>query len=290
MYPSQRTQTPGPFTINYPDPSTAYCISTPGSAFPGLKAIDTPSFTFTPPQSAHPSEEQIMTKCSFTSRLSAAASPLSQRTPRRRATTGGQYLEAPYTHPRSLHSILRNSPLPPRNQSSPVSPSRASQRLADRANKTLCFNNPLTQTITNDKYLRSHIDLLAEEASPYSPLDPENGTLETLDLAMAYSGDETRDGGQTPGPFEEMRRRMAGLAAESDTETPGSKKRKRKEKKRRWVWTIGTNEDDSEGSQPTPITAEQGEVVETLLPTVYVETSRDTEMEMIGRPSLVQYI
>jgi hypothetical protein len=70
---------------------------------------------------------------------------------------------------------------------------------------------------------------------------------------MEYTGNETRDGGQTPGPFEEMRRRMAGLA----TSTPispaapgGVRKRRKKEKRRRWVWTIGQEEEEEEG--PTP--------------------------------------
>lgn len=79
--------------------------------------------------------------------------------------------------------------------------------------------------------------------------------METLDVAMAYTGDETRDGGQTPGPFEEMRRRMA----DSDLETPGSRKRKRKEKKRKWEWTITSPEDEKgesdERPAKTPLTA-----------------------------------
>jgi len=154
-----------------------------------------------------------------------------------------------------------------------------SQRLAEKANKKLAFGNPLTQTIVTNQYTKSHIDLLAEEASPYSPLDPEKATLETLDLTLAYTGDETRDGGQTPGPFEEMRRRMAGLAAESDTETPGTRKRKRREKKRQWLWTIGTGEDEEDATTPAPVTAVHGEGLEILLPTVYTTPmSQDTEM------------
>lgn len=120
------------------------------------------------------------------------------------------------------------------------------------------YNDPLTQTITTNKYVKSHIDLLAEE-SPYSATDPEGEKIETLDLTMAYTGDETRDGGQTPGPFEEMRRRMA----ESDLETPGTRKRKRKEKKRKWEWTISSGEteaeEDNNGSGRTPLTALQME-------------------------------
>lgn len=63
---------------------------------------------------------------------------------------------------------------------------------------------------------------------------------------MAYTGDETRDGGQTPGPFEEMRRRMA----DSGLETPAIKKRKRKDKKRKWEWTLGADRDREE-EEPT---------------------------------------
>lgn len=76
---------------------------------------------------------------------------------------------------------------------------------------------------------------------------------------MAYTGRETQDGGQTPGPFEEMRRRMAGLDAENDAQLTGKKKRKRREKRRHWVWTIGTNEEDSEGGEQTLLSASKYE-------------------------------
>lgn len=131
-----------------------------------------------------------------------------------------------------------------------------SMRLANRAAKKVGYNDPLTQTITTNKYVKSHIDLLSED-SPYSATDPElkpGAPDMTLDLTMAYTGDETRDGGQTPGPFEEMRRRMA----ESDLETPGTRKRKRKEKKRKWEWTINSTEADDGDDTPvgrTPLTA-----------------------------------
>jgi hypothetical protein len=263
IFPSQHTQTPGPFNITYLDTPAAACSDTsPSTAYP---RANIPSFTFTPPQSAHSSDELTQMMFSFThTRHADAGASMSPRTPRRRATTGTQHITAPYTHPRSLHSILRNSPLPPRSALTPMSPTRASRRLVDRAGKKLCFNNPLTQTITTERYIKSHIDLLVEEASPHSATDPEAEGLETLDLALAYTGDETRDGGQTPGPFEEMRRRMAGLGADSDSETPGNKKRKRKEKKRRWVWTIGVNEDEIEDQESSPVTSSRSESPENL--------------------------
>ncbi|KAE8452818.1 hypothetical protein EG329_013090 [Mollisiaceae sp. DMI_Dod_QoI] len=259
VHPSLRTQTPGPFSITYPDtPTSAFPTST--TAQPetegGLKPIATAtatSFTFTPPQSAG-SDQSGPRVFTFASNVPNKSSPSTPRTPRRRMTIGSQYQAAPYTHPRSLHSILRNSPLPPRTTATPATPSRMSMRLANRAAKKVGYNDPLTQTITTNKYVKSHIDLLAEE-SPYSATDPEAEKLGSLDLTMAYTGDETRDGGQTPGPFEEMRRRMA----ESELETPGSRKRKRKEKKRRWEWTITNAEtDDEEERSParrTPLTA-----------------------------------
>ncbi|EFX06452.1 hypothetical protein CMQ_6773 [Grosmannia clavigera kw1407] len=175
----------------------------------------------------------------------AAATNTNKQLSRRRATRPATLLgrqPPPYQHPRSLHSILRNSPLPPPSARSPVSPRRQSQRLFERASRHVMYNSPLTQTITTNTYTRSHIDLLCEEASPF----------------VSPAADETRDGGTTPGPFEEMRRRMAGLGSTSAATTPvspvaslgvssgGIRKRKnttRRDKKRRWVWTLGQDDD-----------------------------------------------
>ncbi|KAJ8062661.1 hypothetical protein OCU04_009183 [Sclerotinia nivalis] len=220
IHPSERTATPGPFAISYPD--------TPSSAHPK----DSPTFTFTPPHSAGTSDKMF----TFSSQVPNSASPRSMR----RLT--------PYTHPKSLHSILRNSPLPPPSSVAPATPNTASRlamKLANKGTKRVEYDDPLTQTITTNKYVKSHIDLLSED-SPHSATDPEFAVLDTLDTTMKYTGDETRDGGQTPGPFEEMRRRMA----ESGLETPGSRKRKRKDKKRKWRWTIGDGE-DSDAQTPT---------------------------------------
>jgi len=260
--PSQRTQTPGPFSIAYPDtPSSALPDSTPTTAHPesgaatsALRPTSTTAstLTFTPPQSAG-SDKPMARVFTFAANLNTAV-PGSPKTPTRRRVPIGvstQLTTAPYTHPRALHSILRNSPLPSRTTQTPC---RVSMRLANRANKRVGYNDPLTQTITTNKYVKSHIDLLSED-SPFSAEEAEKEEPETLDVAMAYTGDETRDGGQTPGPFEEMRRRMA----ESDLETPGARKRKRKEKKRKWEWTITSPEDEKgeDDARPTksPVTA-----------------------------------
>ncbi|KAH7342272.1 hypothetical protein BKA65DRAFT_526465 [Rhexocercosporidium sp. MPI-PUGE-AT-0058] len=251
VHPSQRTQTPGPFSITYPDtPSSAYPSLTPTTtAQPQPLSEPKPtatSFTFTPPQSAG-SDHSLPRIFTFAANNPSTSSPSTPRTPRRRMTIGSQI--APYTHPRSLHSILRNSPLPPGSTITPATPTRVSMRLANRASKKVGYNDPLTQTITTNKYVKSHIDLLSED-SPYSATDPEAAEKpEALDLTMAYTGDETRDGGQTPGPFEEMRRRMA----ESDLETPGTRKRKRREKKRKWEWTITTTEKEDGDGNDTPV-------------------------------------
>ncbi|TVY51108.1 hypothetical protein LCER1_G005869 [Lachnellula cervina] len=203
IHPSQRTQTPGPFSITYPDtPSSA--ISSSASISESTESQPpASSFTFTPPQSAGTTEQKLPSVFTFAANAPNKDSPSTPRTPRRRATFVG-------------------------------------------------YNDPLTQTITTNKYVKSHIDLLSEE-SPYSAADAEK--QDTLDLTFAYTGDETRDGGQTPGPFEEMRRRMA----ESELETPATRKRKRKEKKRKWEWTITSTEgDDEEERTPvnkTPLTA-----------------------------------
>lgn len=149
-----------------------------------------------------------------------------------------------------------------------------SARIANRAAKKVGYNDPLTQTIITNKYVKSHIELLAED-SPCSATDPESAVSDTLESAMAYSGDETRDGGQTPGPFEEMRRRMA----DSDLSSPTQKKRKSREKKRKWEWTITAAETDEEERSmdvdPTPITAFK--VEETPCTAIWREASISTD-------------
>ncbi|KAI0850159.1 hypothetical protein F5Y00DRAFT_42419 [Daldinia vernicosa] len=157
--------------------------------------------------------------------------------------------KAPYSRDKSLHSILRNSPLPPLSAISPISQRRQSRRLQEKAARHVGYVSPLTQTITTEKYIKSHVELLADDASPYTPSPAAEDSDMILDLAMAYTGDETRDGGETPGPFEEMRRRMTGLGTETPIHSPrpdGIRKRKRKEKRRKWVWTIGQDDEENE--------------------------------------------
>ena len=108
------------------------------------------------------------------------------------------------------------------------------------------YNSPLEQEIVTNRYTKSHIDLLAEEASPNSPSSTPSTSEEVLDLTLAFTHNEVQDGGQTPGPFEETRRRMAGSGPASPASPAGIRKRKKREKKRRWVWTIGQEEDEGE--------------------------------------------
>lgn len=272
LLPSQHSQTPGPFTIAYPDtPSSELDDSTPTVVRPRLSIVAPTESNFTPPQSAGTTDSAQTRIFTFTANEDRNNFVGSPRTPRRRATIGSQFQAAPYTHPRSLHSILRNSPLPPRSTMTPMTPSRTSLRIATRAGKKVEYNDPLTQTITTNKYIRSHIDLLSED-SPLST-DAESTTPDTLDQTMEYTGDETRDGGSTPGPFEEMRRRMA----DSGLETPARKKRKQREKKRKWEWTI-TNTDSVtiQGSEDLEMASASGTGEKTPLTAFTVEKTPNT--------------
>lgn len=240
------------------------------------------TMTATPPLSAGPVDSAVSGAFTFSPRDISSARALnnwssnmmaSPRTPARRVVAPANNFAAkalPYNHQRGIHSILRNSPLPPRTATTPISPRRQSARLAEKAARRVAYHNPLTQTITTNRYTRSHIDLLCEEASPYSPANPAEDPEVVLDLTMAYTGDETRDGGQTPGPFEEMRRRMAGLATRSPTSAGGIRKRKKKEKKRRWVWTIGNKEEElDEGEIGGAMAAiKAAEAKGTIVPTI----------------------
>ncbi|KAI1148239.1 hypothetical protein F4825DRAFT_454646 [Nemania diffusa] len=189
--------------------------------------------------------------------------PLPPTPTRCRVSFGGfsPIVKAPYSHNGSLHSILRNSPLRSSTAKSPSSPRRKSVRLQEKAARRVAYESPLTRTIITEKYTRSHIDLLVEEASPYTPSPVPDDS--DIDLTMAYSGDEIRDGGRTPGPFEEMRRRMTNLATETPVLSPrldGIRKRKRKEKKRKWVWTIGKDDEEIESTAMAALRVAAGEV------------------------------
>ncbi|GJN74326.1 proteinrelated to glucan 1, 4-alpha-glucosidase [Purpureocillium lilacinum] len=242
-----------PYVANYPEtPLTALSNS------PSQMEIKFPStMTATPPLSAtaDASPAQVFafsSSSSVTAKKTPAtlASPVDGRAARRRiyAGLGG---DLPYTHPRSLHSILRNSPLPPRTAIPPPSPRRQSLRLQEKAAKKVEYNNPLTQDIITNTYVKSHIDLLTDDASPNTPPLPTAADT-VLDVALSFTANELRDGGQTPGPFEETRRRMAGLAVPqlpSPVENGGGpRKRKRTEKKRQWRWTIGQEDGDEDAA------------------------------------------
>ena len=125
--------------------------------------------------------------------------------------------------------------------------------------------------ITNSRYILSHIDVLMSD----DDLDDNN-------LSDSSEEFNTRDGGSTPGPWEDVHRRMACLATTAPLTSLGSlgeskdddsdemeveatdtaatampRKRKRKEKQRRWVWTIGVEgeEEEDAGKQAGAISA-----------------------------------
>ncbi|KAI1449502.1 hypothetical protein F5Y02DRAFT_414016 [Annulohypoxylon stygium] len=238
-----------PFTTALPDTPLS---ANPISPVQQMDIIFPSSMTATPPMSAGPVESSEPSKFTFANTDSRKqAYPYSPAQSRRRVIYGqyGTQAKAPYTRDKSLHSILRNSPLPPQSARSPLTPTRQSRRLQERASRHVGYVSPLTQTITTEKYIKSHVDLLSDDASPYTPSPIVEDSDMILDMAMAYTGDETRNGGETPGPFEEMRRRMNGLGTDSPILSPsgrGVHKRKRKDKRRKWVWTIGQDDDEQE--------------------------------------------
>ncbi|KAI0602226.1 hypothetical protein F4775DRAFT_536119 [Biscogniauxia sp. FL1348] len=296
----QRVQTP--FTATLPDTPLS---ANPRSPAQHMDIIFPSTMTATPPMSAG-SEPKMFTFASSDTRK-PAISPSPSQNYRRMANA--TLMKAPYSHNRSLHSILRNSPLPPPSSKSPISPRRQSLRLQEKAARRVGYESPLTQTITTEKYTKSHIELLAEDASPYTPSPVAEDDPDTmLDLAIAggYAGEQqqeeettttttTRDGGQTPGPFEEMRRRMAGLRAGTPVllspRPEGIRKRRRREKKRKWVWTIGQEEEDENENSDALRTASAAEVSTPRAaapePLTAVQVSVEADVEMSDTGSVV---
>ncbi|KAL7822484.1 hypothetical protein V8C26DRAFT_246610 [Trichoderma gracile] len=262
-----------PYVAAFPQTPTT---ETSGSPPQNMDIAFPSTMTPTPPMSAGAVESTASSAFPFSRRdlsskaraygVTSPCSPVEPLLSRRYTAAYTTGAPAPYTHPHSLHSILRNSPLPPRT-AIPASPRRQSLRLQEKAAKRVGYNNPLTQTIITNKYTKSHIDLLVEEASPASPsFSPIGGDrAATINLKQAFSPNEIENGGQTPGPFEDMRRKLAALSGGaasaaassssspssslSPSETGGIRKRKRKEKKRQWVWTIGVADEEEEDDE-----------------------------------------
>ncbi|OTA06774.1 hypothetical protein A9Z42_0075380 [Trichoderma parareesei] len=259
-----------PYVAAFPQTPTTETSGSP----PQKMEIAFPStMTPTPPMSAGAVDSTASSAFPFSPRdissktraygVTSPCSPVEPLLSRRYTAAYTTGAPAPYTHPHSLHSILRNSPLPPRT-AIPASPRRQSLRLQEKAAKRVGYNNPLTQTIVTNKYTKSHIDLLVEEASPaspsFSPIGGGGDRAATINLKQAFSPNEIENGGQTPGPFEDMRRKLAALSGGaaappspssslSPSETGGIRKRKRKEKKRQWVWTIGVADEEEEDDE-----------------------------------------
>ena len=305
--PSLRLQTQDPRDAKLRTPYLGPYLDTPDTAHPDSPAVaradvifpSSIAMTATPPLSATTASDTGARVFTFDARVTppdAAGSktPVTPRTSKRRSTAPASWLAPPYTHPRALHSILRNSPLPALNTRSPVSPRRQSVRLQEKAARRVAYNSPLCQTITTSKYIRSHIDLLSEDASPATPATPssaEDPPQSVLDATMAYTGNETRDGGQTPGPFEEMRRRMAGLTPSSPVLSAGGgirKKGKKREKKRRWVWTIGEAAGEEQLLSPEIAKQDVQQTPKPILPALGLPSpgprTRSQTTEAVDRP------
>lgn len=294
-----------PFASTYPEtPLTAQPIS---PAVANLQDVRFPStMTATPPLSAGPADGHDTKPFSFapadtapstlpttpSSSSHASATPTTAGTTPTGAVRSGRRATAPvitahrpgapmppYARNRSLHSILRNSPLPPPTARTPISPRRQSQRLAEKAARRVGYESPIERVIVTNQYVHSHIDLLlsaGEDAGGgVSPCSSSPSSASFSDPILGLAGDDTRDGGMTPGPFEEMRRRMAGLGTRTPTSPVGSsgpgsspagvRKRRKRESRRRWVWTIGTSEEEEEedgaevgGAVATARAAERG--------------------------------
>ncbi|PHH85575.1 hypothetical protein CDD83_217 [Cordyceps sp. RAO-2017] len=115
----------------------------------------------------------------------------------------------------------------------PQSPRRQSLRLREKAAKKVEYDSPLTQEITTNKYTKSHIELLAEDASPSSPCSALQTDKAPGAARAATDGASCRATGP---PRSEVVVPPAG--------PDGARKRRRTEKRRRWVWTIGQDDED----------------------------------------------
>lgn len=144
---------------------------------------------------------------------------------------------APYTHPRSLRSILRNSPLVPLvHSTNSTTSNRLSVRMVGRRPKKVSYNDPLTQTILTHKYIKSHIDLLTEYLS--YPTIESKPTITTKEMAIMHPEDEAGIDGSTSESLEENHTNTMDVSWDD----AATQKRKRTKSFRKYEWTINIPE------------------------------------------------
>ncbi|CAI4211595.1 unnamed protein product [Parascedosporium putredinis] len=226
---AKRTVTPFiPYGPSYPEtPLTAH----PKSPMNNPEFILPSTMTNTPPLSAGPVESTTpsfsFAPSDMVRRLGAsteATTPIAVAVPTTpRQTRSGPFSKPPRpTSTRAASTASCETPLTPFQRPYPAFAAEAIPAPARKAAKRVGYNSPIEQTIVNSKYVFSHVDLLAEDASP-SPMSPAlPQVLPTVETVACYSGEERTPGDITPGPLEDMRRKMANLEDDPDEEVGGA--------------------------------------------------------------------
>ncbi|CCU77179.1 unnamed protein product [Blumeria hordei] len=208
------------------DRSTIQCRA-PTTAYPGNEDnFSVNTMVSMPSHSVKPDN-------SFSTNTSDYTTPSTPSTARERPLCQ----EVPYTHPRSLRSILRNSPLVPLVSSTTTATSnRLSVRMPERRPKKVSYNDPLTQTILTHIYIKSHIDLLTDYLS-YPAAEPKTG-INAKGTTVLLPEDESGMDVSTSESSEENRKNTM----EVTWDDSATQKRKRSQSLRNYEWTINIPE------------------------------------------------
>lgn len=202
--------------------------------------------------------------------LSIRPSPVSRTESPRPLPTRSQASQQPYAValPFGLKSILKNSPLPPRQGSVSASPRDGRRKVFFPQPKHVAFKKNLEEVIVNTEYTATHYDL----SSPESDVSDSEATGETSpdhstnsnDVTTGYSSPppsrkrkNRRDSGVYVGPLEQEEQ-----VAPPPESTPSNAPTPRSCKRRKWHWTLekseGSESEASERSAPsTPIEGQE---------------------------------
>lgn len=155
--------------------------------------------------------------------------------PKTQAPQQPYFLSLPF----GIKSILKNSPLPPRQGSVSASPRESRRKVFFPQPKKVLFRSDLEETIETSRYVSRHYDLSSSEDEADEPR-----------LSPTSTSAGSTPGLHSPPPSRKRKhRRDSGICVDIPEEKPpfedagrSMKAKSRGCKRRRWQWTLGSDE------------------------------------------------
>jgi len=195
--------------------------------------------------------------------LSIRPSPVSRTESPRHPPTRTQTPQQPYTLslPFGIKSILKNSPLPPKQSSISASPRDPKRKIFFPQSKRVVFKRNLEDFVETTHYVARHSDLASSSSEDSSD---EEGQGDASTVSVPEIGGS---GTQVSPPPSRKRKNRRGIGIQIETNMEDKQKQSEESasattpsnvrKRRRWSWNLASRGADKSGAQNNaPIEAE----------------------------------